>query len=126
MGVAEGDIYQVALQNLEAASKEPEIEVLENGTETFVAVASGDGYDAARILVPTFQEIVVSRLGETFRFAIPNRDFLICWRLECAAEFDAAVSEKVAADHAARPYPLSPSVFVRNAEGNFHERTQRR
>lgn len=123
-GVSQEDVYAIAIRNLEESSREVQIHLNGNGTETFLAVASGDGYDAARILVPGLQEFFASHLGETFRFGIPNRDFLICWRIDSAEEFHRNLAGQVAQDNSQRPYPLSSSVFVRNSEGNIHEQAK--
>lgn len=113
-----------AIDNLQSASEDLDMHFVENGPNTFAAIASGDGYDAVRILLPGLQGFLAQHLGETFRFGIPNRDFLICWRLDCDDTFHQDFSSKVAADHGEQPYPLSPSVFVRNEEGNMQEQLQ--
>ncbi|MCW1923788.1 DUF1444 family protein [Luteolibacter arcticus] len=115
------ELHEIALENLEAISRDIDVHLSKNDAETILAIDSGDGYDAARILIPGLQDFIASHLGETFRFGIPNRDFLICWRLDCSPEFHRQLGGKIAEDHAERPYALSPSVFVRNSEGNFHE-----
>jgi hypothetical protein len=120
-GVASQAVYSMALKNLAAASKSVPINQAGAGKDVFLAIDSCDGYDAARILVPGFQAFLATHLGETFRFGIPNRDFLICWRVDCDPAFHRNLAEKIAADHGERPYPLSSSVFVRNSEGNIRE-----
>ena len=122
-GVSSQELYELALDNLEAISGGIDIHLNEGGPETFLAIDSGDGYDAARILIPGLQDFIATHLGETFRFGMPNRDFLICWRLDCSPDFHHQLAGKIAEDHSERPYSLSPSVFVRNSEGNFHEQS---
>lgn len=119
--VASQAVYETACGNLAAASDSVGLNQAGEGKDLFLALTSGDGYDAARILVPAFQDFLASHLGETFRFGIPNRDFLICWRLDCDPDFHRNLAAKIAADHTERPYPLSPYVFVRNSEGNIRE-----
>ena len=121
--VSSRELYELALENLEAISGSIDIQLIGGGPETFLAIDSGDGYDAARILIPGLQDFIASHLGETFRFGMPNRDFLICWRLDCSPDFHQQLATKIAEDHSERPYALSPSVFVRNSEGNFHEQS---
>jgi hypothetical protein len=121
--VSSEELYELALENLESISGEIDIHLSQGGPETFLAIDSGDGYDAARILIPGLQDFIASHLGETFRFGMPNRDFLICWRLDCSPDFHHQLAAKIAEDHSERPYSLSPSVFVRNSEGNFHEQS---
>jgi uncharacterized protein YtpQ (UPF0354 family) len=112
--VSQDAVYEMALENLEDASGAVNIQLFGSGTETFMAIASGDGYDAVRILTPGFQQLFSSNLGETFRFGIPNRDFLICWRIDCPETFHQQMQSQIKKDHSERPYPLSSSVFVRN------------
>ena len=119
--VASDDLYERAEKNLEELSKSISMQMAGDDPDVFIAVSSGDGYDAARILVPSFQAYIASHLGETFRFAVPNRDFLICWRLDCSEDFHEQIAGQVISDSTQRPYPLSSSVFVRNSEGNIHE-----
>lgn len=119
--VAADDLFDQAQKNLEELTQSVQLQLAGADKDVFVAVASGDGYDAVRILMPTFQAFLAQHLGETFRFAIPNRDFLICWRLDCEDSFHQQISSQIIADSSERPYPLSSSVFVRNSEGNIHE-----
>ena len=119
--VSAEDLYQIAMENLEALSDSVPMQLAGKGKDVFIAMVSGDGYDAARILVPAFQDFVASHLGETFRFAVPNRDLLICWRLDCTESFHQQLTAQVIADNRERPYPLSSSIFVRNSEGNIYE-----
>lgn len=121
--VSAEELYELALENLESISKGIDISLIENDADTFLAINTGDGYDAARILIPGLQDYLASHLGETFRFGIPNRDFLICWRLDSSPELHRQFAAKLAEDHSEQPYPLSPSVFARNSEGNFHEQS---
>ena len=119
--VAADDLFDQAQKNLEELTQSVQLQLAGADKDVFIAVTSGDGYDAARILIPTFQAFLSQHLGETFRFAIPNRDFLICWRLDCEESFHQQIASQIIADSSERPYPLSSSVFVRNSEGNIHE-----
>ncbi len=119
-------LYEMALANLEVTCQNLQMNLLGKDPNVMIAIQTGDGYDAARILVPSLQKFLASHLGETFRFAVPNRDFLICWRLDCEHDFHENISATIAKDHLERPYPLSSSVFVRNSEGNIQEQRQDR
>ncbi|MFT4639184.1 MAG: hypothetical protein ACI8T1_002508 [Verrucomicrobiales bacterium] len=119
--VSADDIYELARKNLSGLSNALQVQMAGDGKDVLIAVASGDSYDAARILLPEFQEFLANHLGETFRFGVPNRDFLICWRLDCGSDFHQQMSMQVGSDSSERPYPLSSSIFVRNPEGNIHE-----
>lgn len=73
-------------------------------------VGEHDGYDAARILMPNLRKAAAGLLGEPFRAAIPNRDFLVMW-----ASGNATLAKGAAAnarrDFEAQPYPISPLIL---------------
>jgi hypothetical protein len=119
--IEDEEAHDIARNNLEDASRELGIQTAGEGNDIFLMISARDGYDAARILLPGLQEFIGSQLGETFRFGIPNRDFLICWQIDCSESHHKQLRGQIIKDHSERPYPLSPSLFVRNAEGNFHE-----
>lgn len=122
-GISQNEMYRIAIQNLDKSSRGIDIHLNGTDSNTFLAIQGGDGYDAARIMLPELQKFIASRLGETFRFGVPNRDFLICWRIDCAEDFHTKMSDNIVRDNSEQPYPLSSSVFVRNSEGNIHEQT---
>ena len=76
-------IEEAAVSNLEASSSGMKLSS-QDGEDPFIIVALGDGYDAARILLPGFRRYAAQRLGEPFLAGIPNRDFLIAWSLGLA------------------------------------------
>lgn len=116
-GVTAPQALEVALANLNARSQGLQIHAsLE--TDPMLAFASGDGYDAARILLPRWRALAAEHLGMPFRFGIPNRDFLICWSAGAGARTQAAFRAKLAGDFQRQPYPLSPLAFEMNEEGN--------
>lgn len=106
-----------ALANLDARSQNLPIHAVLD-QDRFLAVQSGDGYDAARVLLPRWVEFAGSHLGLPFRFGIPNRDFLICWSMDTRASTQASFQNRLADDFSRQPYPLSPRVFEMNSEGN--------
>lgn len=114
-GVTSAEVYEIAVQNLDRASKEIPMHA-GPGADRFVAIEAGDGYDAARILVPALRASIAERLGSPFLAAIPNRDFLICWAQGASPEFDAFVREKVRRGNAVQPYPLTAEVLLATFE----------
>ena len=71
--VAADDLFDQAQKNLEELTQSVQLQLAGADKDVFVAVASGDGYDAVRILMPTFQAFLAQHLGETFRFAIQGK-----------------------------------------------------
>ncbi|HEU4391587.1 MAG TPA: DUF1444 family protein [Blastocatellia bacterium] len=106
-GVSEDALYEQSLVNLGRATEGISI----TGGDGFLGVETKDGYDAARILLPSLREYAAQTLGTPFFAAFPNRDFLIMWSRNSAAEFQELAREKVRLDFGQQPYPLTPDVF---------------
>ena len=77
-----------------------------------LAIQTGDGYDAARLLLPAMRKLAVEHLGEPCYAAVPNRDFLIMWSQSNPEEFQTLVRAQVRQDCQSQPYPLTSTVFV--------------
>lgn len=107
-GVDDETVWRQAIDNLETASAGMEAHVA-GGPNRWVAVGMGDGYDAARLLVPGVRGFLADRLGEPFYAGTPNRDFLIAWAADCSPPFWEFVGGKLEKDHREQPYPLTPA-----------------
>ena len=103
-----------------AASDKIEAQSLERDGARGILIASSDGYDAARILIPELREFIAENIGSPFFFAIPNRDFLICWT-GANSELDKFVREQVRDDYGSMPYPLSPRIYRVSAENEISQ-----
>lgn len=79
----------------------------------WLAISEKDGYAAARILVPAVRARIAELLGETFFFALPNRDFLVAWSRDFAHHLD--FMSRVKQDFESRTHPLSPEIFIGSA-----------
>lgn len=108
--ISEKEVYQTAIQNLIEKSFDIEMTFVPppNG---IIVVDTLDSFDAVRILAPQMQEYFAEKLGDTFYFGIPNRDFLICWSKQGDEEFQDTMKRQIANDFEERPYPLSKFVF---------------
>lgn len=116
-GVSEEQAFAIAQANLTAHSRGLPIQA-GLAEDRMLAMATGDGYDAVRVLLPRWHALAEEDLGMPFRFGIPNRDFLICWSVHNSATSQAAFRARIAGDFKSRPYPLSPLAFEMNCEGN--------
>jgi hypothetical protein len=114
-GVAPETVYDVAIENLNRASAEVPMHS-GSGPDRFIAIETGDGYDAARLLVPGLRGFIAEHLGSPYFAAIPNRDFLICWAMDASSGFQQFTREKVAKDNAEQPYSLTAEVLVVSPE----------
>ena len=120
---AHKELLDIAIANLDEASRKMQMQSTDNDEAKWVAIETKDGFDAARILVPKLREFLASQLGSPFRFAIPNRDFLICWNTGASTRFSDFTASKIQKDFESQPYPLSPHVFEVTADGTITERT---
>ncbi|MEK6287458.1 MAG: DUF1444 family protein [Acidobacteriota bacterium] len=109
--VTEELAYEQALSNLEQASAGIQIHATE-APQRLLAIQTGDGYDAARLLLPAMRKLAVEHLGEPCYAAVPNRDFLIMWSRSNPEEFQTLVRAQVRHDCESQPYPLTSTVFV--------------
>jgi hypothetical protein len=116
------ELLDIAIANLdEAVRGKTKMECFDNEEAKWVGIEMKDGFDAARILIPGFQKFLATRLGSPFRFALPNRDFLICWNTGASASFTDFTTSKIKKDFESQPYPLSPYVFELGADGTIQE-----
>lgn len=113
------ELRNVATENLDTASKNIPAHSSNNEKVRFIGLETKDGFDAARILIPGFRKFVSEQIGKPFYFAIPNRDFLICWSLDSGDKFQKFVREKVRQDFSEQPYPLSPNIFKVTADNEI-------
>ena len=82
-GVAAEQLHKTAIANLEKIAKRDTLELQEGETnpdDRYIIVEPGDGYAAARVLLPKFRARISAALGEPFIAGIPTRDFLVFWK----------------------------------------------
>lgn len=109
--VSADEAYERALSNLEHASAGIQIHAT-GAPQRLLAIQTGDGYDAARLLLPVMRKLAVEHLDEPCYAAIPNRDFLIMWSRSNPEEFQTLVRAQVRQDCESQPYPLTSTVFL--------------
>jgi hypothetical protein len=115
-GISEAALKAAAIENLQLISETINLrETLE--TDKYIAIATGDGYDAARMLLPELRQFIATKLGTPFYAATPNRDFLFLWSLDSSESFHQNTARSVRADFDSQPYPLSPNIFVVDKSG---------
>ena len=115
------ELLDLAIANLDEASRKMQMQSTEDEEVKWVGIETKDGFDAARILIPKVREFLASRLGSPFRFAVPNRDFLICWNTGASKRFSDFTASKIHKDFETQPYPLSPHMFEVTADGTITE-----
>ena len=105
-----------AFANLEAASRDIPVNATQ-GADRMLAIETGDGYDATRLLLPGFRRFATRHLGETYYAAIPNRDALVLWATDCSKEFTTRLVAHLGSQYRGEPYPLTDRIFEVGPEG---------
>jgi len=95
---------------------EVEMEVEPDGRTLFIAVSTGDGYDATRVLLPKFYQRVFALLGENFLVAIPHSDLLVAFR-EDEEELVVQFARQVKEFYQTSPHPLTDQLFRYTPQG---------
>ncbi|MEM6470581.1 MAG: hypothetical protein AAF802_13575 [Planctomycetota bacterium] len=85
------------------------------GESPLVSIQTGDGYDAARVLIEAIRARMIEELtgdadGEVYA-AVPNRDFLIAWPMGLDAEVHEKLRDTVAKDARSQSHPLCERVL---------------
>ena len=116
--VSEAELFAQAQRNLERSARE--ITVHEGrSSDKMLAIQENDGYDAARILVPSVRKHAAELLGEPFYAGIPHRDFIVMWSTANSPEFQRTTRDTLAGDFATQPYSISGDVFEVWADGRI-------
>lgn len=112
------EIERNAIENLLGISSQIEMTYVPPPT-AMVVINTMDSFDAVRILDPSLREFLTEKLGKSFFFGIPNRDFLICWSKNADSEFQKTVINQISTDFDERPYPLSRNTFELSENGEI-------
>lgn len=101
----------VGVENLAAASKDTPFNVgVGDGKPIFVIAASGDDYDAARLLLPRYLEDIRKALkSEAITLAVPTRGSMMAW--PAASEARRAMAAEVTTQMRAGPHARSDELF---------------
>jgi len=115
--ISPDELHETAINNLVAHSEAINAHAAqdEEGRINLILFQTRDGYDAARILLPTLHERLREHLGSPFAAAIPNRDILLCFRND--EETADRISQQVATDNEQMPHPISDRLFLITADG---------
>lgn len=114
----DGELLLAALENLAARSARARLMRLDELSGRFVVASSGDGLDAARLLLPGLHGLLAAELGEHIAVAVPHRDMLVA----CDAHDARAVAglQRRAQDESRRaPHPVSGEVFLLRPGGGL-------
>ncbi|MEZ5991795.1 MAG: DUF1444 family protein [Planctomycetota bacterium] len=117
-GVDAEEVFFFARENLQALAEDMELQALTgpDGKPRAVIIASGDSYDASRLMLPTLYEKLSEVIGENLLVGVPNRDFMIVLTAD-DEELVGNVSAQVKIDCESRPYAISPKLFKLTKDG---------
>ena len=94
----------LALDNLARETREHDALLCE---DELCGWASGDGYDATRMIVPQLRRDIVEEIGPAV-YAVPREDVFVALPVRLSDRIKAQVQR----DFAAAPNPISPEIFV--------------
>lgn len=98
------ELDRIALENLARETREHEALLCE---EELCGWASGDGYDATRMIVPALRREIVEEIGPAV-YAVPREDVFVALPIRLAQQ----IRTKVLRDFTTAPNPISPEIFV--------------
>lgn len=114
-GTTVAELHELALDNLLAQTNEEEPLLCEpSGGQQLCGWASGDGYDAARLVVPELRDQIVDELGGPAAYAVPMENVFIALALEVleTGNTEQLFRIKLQRDFQTSDDPLSPEIFV--------------
>ncbi|HEX7180883.1 MAG TPA: hypothetical protein VF756_03515 [Thermoanaerobaculia bacterium] len=120
-GVGEPQLYEKALANLANATQglrvEPTAPRDPQAKGKWAGISARDGFDSARILLPSVRQELARALGEPFYFVMPVRGFLVAWSKDFGEQQQFA--QRARTDFGQQPQnaTLSPEVFEGTASG---------
>jgi uncharacterized protein YtpQ (UPF0354 family) len=115
-GVSFDDALRAALVVLAARSAGARWVHTETPDGTLVIAKSGDGLDAARVLLPAVYDVLSAALGRDVLIGLPHRDTLYA----CAGgseDLERTLRAKVADDSARAPHRISEALFALGPDG---------
>ena len=117
-GISEDEVFFYARENLLALSRDMQVNALANpeGKPTAIIFASGDGYDASKLILPDLYQKLAALLGPDLLVGVPNRDFMIVLSAH-DEEMVTRVAEQVRLDAQQRPYAISGELYRFDAAG---------
>jgi uncharacterized protein YtpQ (UPF0354 family) len=110
------DALECAIDNLAERSSEARFARVETDEGPLVVARSGDGLDAARLLLPSLHDVLSAELGSPFLASVPHRDTLLA-APTTPAELVDALRHKTADDAARAPHRISATLFLVGRDG---------
>lgn len=115
-GLGEDGVIDVAITNLAARSASARFARIDTDAGPLVVARTGDGLDAARLVLPGIHDVLAKELGSPLRVGVPHRDTLIACATGSAA-LERSVAARVRDDHARAPHRISAMLFTLTRDG---------
>jgi uncharacterized protein YtpQ (UPF0354 family) len=119
-GTSLADVHELAVANLlQQTNEEEELLCEPAGFRELCGWASGDGYDATRMIVPGLRRQIVKKYGGPAVYAVPQDNVFVALPLEVLDQkgTEASLRIKVSRDFQTGEQPVSSDLFVeRNGE----------
>jgi uncharacterized protein YtpQ (UPF0354 family) len=107
-GKSRDEIDSLAISNLEKqTNKEQKLLCEPSGGQKLCGWASGDGYDATRMLVPGLRHQIVNELGKPAVYAVPLESVFVA----LTRNYAPVIKGKVLQEFTTGKNPLSPELF---------------
>jgi hypothetical protein len=111
-------LRRTALTNLARQSKDVRLLRFDGERGTFVTASTGDGLDAARLMLPGLHDVLSPELGSPFAAAIPHRDALFACRLDASGALE-AMRERATHEANKARLPITSELFLVEPEGRL-------
>jgi uncharacterized protein YtpQ (UPF0354 family) len=109
------ELHRIALRNLlRQTNREEKLLCEPSGGEELCGWASGDGYDATRMIVPGLRKQIERKYGEPAVYAVPIENVFVALPRRLAERKNTVrlLRTKVERDFATAKMPVSPELFV--------------
>jgi uncharacterized protein YtpQ (UPF0354 family) len=115
-GVDVDEIDRIARNNLASYRPELELQLFRSDDASAALFNTGDGYDAARLLLDQLYPKLAPELGGNFLVAIPTRDVFIAFPTEPKPFID-RLRSRISDDFKSLPYPITSNLFLVTLDG---------
>lgn len=114
--LSEDDAVRTAITNLAQRSERARFATVETPHGPLLYARTGDGLDAARLLLPGLPDVLATELGLPCLVAIPHRDVLFACALG-DPDLEKAMAARVEDDAARAPHRISRRLFLVDRDG---------
>jgi len=115
-GTSFEDALAIAVENLAARSAAARFARIETDAGPLVVARSGDGLDAARLVLPGLHDVLAPELGSPFLASVPHRDTLLAASREPRSLVE-ALKQKTSDDAARAPHRIADALYLVTADG---------